>query len=144
MDIIRRNTDYALRIMSLLARFSDKKASVSARNLSAQAAVSYPLTCKLLQTLQKKDIVKSAMGPKGGYLLSRNPAQISFLDVIETIQGPIRINRCFLGPYKCPLKGNCPLHVKLIGLQNGIIDSLKNTKISELIPTESVYREIAE
>jgi len=54
MDIIRRNTDYALRLMALLAGFSQKKESVSARSLSEIAAVPYPLTCKLLQQLQKK------------------------------------------------------------------------------------------
>ena len=142
MDIIRRNTDYALRLMTLLVGFSQKKESISARNLSEQAVVPYPLTCKLLQQLQKSDIVKSEMGPKGGYLLARNPSQISFLDVIQTIQGPISINRCFLGRYKCPLKGNCPLPRKLMGLQNGIIDSLNRTKVSELVPNQELQSEI--
>jgi len=84
------------------------------------------------------------MGPKGGYLLARNPSQISFLDVIQTIQGPISINRCFLGRYKCPLKGNCPLHRKLMGLQNGIIDSLQSTKLSELVSSQGVLPETLE
>ena len=57
MDIIRRNTDYALRIMTLLVGLSKQKEAVSARSLSEQAAVPYPLTCKLLQRLQKSDIV---------------------------------------------------------------------------------------
>ena len=144
MDIIRRNTDYALRLMTLLVDFSQQKESLSARRLSEKAAVPYPLTCKLLQQLQKNEIVKSAMGPKGGYFLARSPSQISFLDVIQTIQGPISINRCFMGRYKCPLKGKCPLHRKLIGLQNGIIDSLQNTKLSELVPNQGILPETLE
>ena len=141
MDILRRNTDYALRIMTLLADFFQRKESISARILSKLSAVPYPLTCKLLQKLQKKEIVKSEMGPKGGYGLARNPEQISFLDVVETIQGPISVNRCFLGRYKCPLKQKCPLHGKLMGLQNGIIDTLQNTKISELVTGEEIVME---
>ena len=132
MDIIRRNTDYALRLITLLTGYFQKKASISARNLSKLAAVPYPLTCKLLQKLQKQNIVRSTMGPKGGYGLARNPDQISFLEIVETIQGPIRVNRCLLGPYKCPLKAHCPLHGKLMSLQDDIVRSLRNTKIAEL------------
>ena len=144
MDIIRRNTDYALRIIALMVDFFDKKKSVSARILSEQSVVPYPLTCKILQKLQKKGIINSEMGPRGGYFLAHNPGQISFLDIIQTIQGPISVNRCFLGNYKCPLKRNCPLHEKLMGLQNGILDSLRNTKISELVSKDSVIQEKAE
>ena len=132
MDIIRRNTDYALRLITLLTGYFKKGTSVSARNLSKIAVVPYPLTCKLLQKLQKQNIVISTMGPKGGYGLARNPEHISFLEIVETIQGPIHVNRCFLGQYKCPLKGRCPLHGKLKRLQDEIVDSLRNTKIAEL------------
>ncbi len=144
MDIIRRNTDYALRLMNLLAEFYQKNEAVSARTLSNDAVVPYPLTCKLLQKLQKKKIVKSLMGPRGGYLLSRNPEQISFHEVIEIIQGPISINRCFLGNYQCPMKGNCHLHGKLTQIQNEIINSLQKSKISDLVSTSHVKLENAE
>ena len=132
MDIIRRNTDYALRIVALLSGFYQNKKSVSARNLSKESAVPYPLTCKLLHKLQKKEIVSSVMGPKGGYRLAQDPDQINFLDVIETIQGPISVNSCLLGQYQCPRKEDCPLHDKLAVLQTEIVDSLKDRKISEL------------
>ncbi len=136
MDIIRRNTDYALRLATILAGFSCTEESVSAKILSKEAAVPYPLTCKLLQKMQKKGIIKSEMGPKGGYCLARSPGQISLLEVIQIIQGPICVNRCFLGSYKCPLKGRCPLHKKLMGLQNEIVHSLDNTYLSDLIDNQ--------
>lgn len=141
MDIIRRNTDYALRLINLLAGFYQKSQAVSARTLSQNAAVPYPLTCKLLQKLQKRKIVDSSMGPRGGYLLARSPDQISFHDVIETIQGPISVNRCFLGQYQCPLKGNCPLHGKLMRIQDEIVTSLRSTKIAELVSGQEVKLE---
>jgi len=50
MDIIRRNTDYALRLMmNLSGRFG--KGAVSSRVLSEKEEVSYQFTCKLLQRL---------------------------------------------------------------------------------------------
>jgi len=50
MDMIRRNTNYALRLMMNLAGRSGKRA-VSSRVLSEKKEVSYQLTCKLLQRL---------------------------------------------------------------------------------------------
>ena len=143
MDIIKRNTDYALRLLNLMAGFYRNKEAVSARILSNNADVPYPVTCKLLQKLQKNRLVKSVMGPRGGYLLCRDPEQISFLDVIETIQGPVSVNRCFLGNYQCPMKENCALHVKLSRIQNEIVNSFQRCKIADSIPNKNVKLENA-
>ena len=132
MDIIKRNTDYALRIIAVLNDSFHTGEFISARALSREAVVPYPLTCKLLQKLQKREIVKSEMGPRGGYFLAHSPDQISFLNIIETIQGPIRINRCFSGEYHCPLRGKCGLHDKLGRLQAEVVNSLQNSKIGDL------------
>lgn len=132
MDIIKRNTDYALRILTELVKIFDAQKAVSARHLSTILHIPYPITCKLLQKLQDKKITTSIMGPKGGYYLARPPAEVSFWEVIESIQGPIHINRCFLENFRCPLKERCPLHEKLGKINNDIMLSLKNTTLEEI------------
>ena len=64
MDVLRRNTDYALRIVVHLAR-QWKGEPASSRDIAAAEAVSYDLTCKLLQKLAKIRLVKSTMGQIG-------------------------------------------------------------------------------
>jgi len=132
MDIIKRNTDYALRILSELVNGPNGQRVLSARHLSKVLHIPYPITCKLLQKLQDKKITTSIMGPKGGYLLARPPAEVSFLEVIDRFQGPIHINRCFLENFRCPLKERCPLHEKLGKIHNDIVLSLKNTTLEEI------------
>ena len=76
MDILRRNTDYALRLMVSLAREYGKGA-LATRTLAEDEDVSYQLACKLMQRLHAAKLVESCMGPKGGFRLSRKPADIS-------------------------------------------------------------------
>ena len=128
MDVVRRNTDYAVRLMVNLAhRYGD--GPVSTRTASTEEQVSYQLACKLMQSLQKARLLKSAMGPKGGFSLGRKPSEISLLDIIRAIQGPISLNRCVLIPKVCPQHRSCSVRDKLAELQKGINDSLGNLNV---------------
>lgn len=133
MDLIRRNTDYALRLAAALATQYNTDKVLSARVLSQQNNVPYPLACKLLQKYQQAGIIKSTMGPRGGFGLARRPLEITFLELIEIIQGPIRVNRCLLGTFVCPMQERCPLHPKLGDLQEEIERHLRNTTLAEMI-----------
>lgn len=141
MEVIRRNTDYALRLVTLLARRQGEEQKVSSRVLAEEAQVPYTLTCKLLQKLQKKGIVKSVMGPKGGFLLAQPPEQVSFLEVVELVQGPIRMNRCLLGDHVCPLKQGCPLHGQMAGLQKEVREHLGATTFADVIKETETQKE---
>jgi Rrf2 family protein len=132
VDLIRRNTDYALRLAANLAAEYNTNKALSARTLSKNNNVPYPLTCKLLQKFQQADFIKSTMGPKGGFLLAQPPEQVTFLQLITTIQGPVSVNRCLLEPYVCPNKGTCPLHPKLVEIQKDIERHLTTTTLADL------------
>lgn len=132
MDIIRRNTDYALRTMVHLAANRQKKYT-SAKEIAAVQKIPYQLACKLLQKLQNKKLVKSTMGPNGGYCLKINPSKITLLKIIEAIQGPVRLNRCLINPTSCPLKKNCPISTELKKLQSNINSRLKKLTLNDLI-----------
>ncbi|HOV77756.1 MAG TPA: Rrf2 family transcriptional regulator, partial [Sedimentisphaerales bacterium] len=68
MDILRRNTDYALRLMVSLARHG-RDASISTRSLAQEQDVPYQLACKLMQQLHAGKLVESYMGARGGFRL---------------------------------------------------------------------------
>ena len=132
MDVVRRNTDYAVRLMVNLAwRYGD--GPVSTRTASTEEQVSYQLACKLMQSLQKDRLLRSTMGPKGGFCLGREPSEISLLDIISAIQGPISLNRCVLVPKVCPQHKTCTVRNKLAELQKGINDSLANITLEDLL-----------
>lgn len=132
MDVVRRNTDYAVRLMVHLARRYGN-GPISTRRAATEEKVSYQLACKLMQSLQKAGLLKSSMGPKGGFSLSRKPSEISLLDIICAIQGSISVNRCVLIPKVCPQSKNCSVRYKLGELQKGINESLAKITLDELI-----------
>ena len=135
MDLIRRNTDYAVRAAICLARNRDK-GPISAKEIAQKEGIPYELACKLMQQLQKKKIVKSTMGAKGGFVLRKKPSKVSLLEVIEAIQGPLTLNRCLVDLLFCRKKNTCPVSKKLAGLQNNIDNFLSGIKLSTLINVE--------
>jgi Rrf2 family protein len=132
MDILRRNTDYGLRLMVSLAQHYDGD-TISTRVLAAEQEVSYQLACKLMQQLHEAKLVESLMGPKGGFRLSRRPAEISLLEVIEVLQGPVRLNRCLLRKAACPRRNQCPVRKKIGALQDHIDEFLGAVSLAELV-----------
>jgi Rrf2 family protein len=131
MDILRRNTDYALRLAVNLAGHGEGEA-LSTRVLAEAEDVSYQLACKLMQKLHAAGLVASDMGPKGGFRLGRAPEEISIVEVIEAIQGPLRLNRCVLAG-ACPRQHNCTVRAKISELQERMDEYLRNVSLAELV-----------
>jgi len=136
VDIVRRNTDYALRAMLNLAQNFGDGAS-STRNIAAEEDITYQLACKLMQKLHNAKLVKSCMGPTGGFRLSKDPSRISLLEVIEAIQGPIELNRCLLNVDACPRQPDCPVSKRLAELQKHIRRYLDSVTLDKLIRSNS-------
>ena len=132
MDILRRNTDYALRLMVGLARHQENNGSVSTRLLAEEQDVSYQLACKLMQQLHDGKLVESCMGPKGGFRLSRRPAAISLLDIIEVVQGPLSLNQCLANARACPRTKVCPMRGRIVELQGRMGEYLGGVTLEEL------------
>ena len=95
MNILRQNTDYALRAMANLAgRYGS--GSVSTRRISDEEGISYEFTAKIMQNLHAAGLVTSTMGPKGGFSLAKAPDEITLLEVVSALQGEVCVNKCFL------------------------------------------------
>jgi Rrf2 family protein len=136
MDILRRNTDYALRMMvNLASRFNGK--FFSARQLAKDGNFPYQLGCKILQKLHKADLVKSDMGPKGGFALSREPSRITLMEIIIALQGGVRLNRCLLGGKGCEFEPECEIHTKLTCLQMYIDGYLGGITLQEILGSQT-------
>ena len=130
MDIIRRNTDYALRAaVELAGRFGGKP--VSTKEIADRQKIPYQLACKLLQRLHKAGVVKSEMGPSGGFVLCKNPSKITVRQLVEMIQGPVRLNNCKL----CRLSRCCNISPELTRLQGKINEFLDGLTLRQLADT---------
>jgi Rrf2 family protein len=73
-----------------MASQEDVNAVVDARKTAQAQGIPDKFLVKVLGSLTKAGLLQSRKGPGGGYRLARSPAQISLLDIIEAVDGPIR------------------------------------------------------
>ena len=100
---ITSESDYALRIITALARHSEV---VDAKTLADETSVTLRFALKILHKLVTDGLVDSYKGVKGGYLLRLSPEEITLLRVIELIDGPIAIVRCLDREEGCTLNND--------------------------------------
>jgi len=131
MDIIRRNTDYALRAMAHLAKNFGGD-SISTRVIAEREEISYQLACKLMQKMNDAGLVTSTMGPKGGFTLSKEPSEINLLEIIEAVQGPLSVNKCLAEDETCDRIEHCPLTDKMSEMQDYIVGYLSGATLGDI------------
>ncbi len=131
MEVIRRNTDYALRMLVALARAGEREPQ-SARRLAATEQVAEQAAAKLLQRLTRAGLVASRAGRNGGFCLARQPAEISLAQVVAAIQGPIVLNRCLAARGHCPRQTHCAVRGRLHDLQEHIANVLERITLAAL------------
>jgi len=93
---LTRKTDYAL---VALARLTEEACGgqrpLSARQIAEQYNLPLPLLMNVLKDLHKAQIVCSRRGPSGGYLLCcHDPSQITMLQIVEALEGPVKVAVC--------------------------------------------------
>jgi Rrf2 family protein len=122
-------------MVNLASHFNEE--FISARQLANEGNFSYQLGCKILQKLHNAKLVKSSMGPKGGFTLSRKPSEINLMEIIIALQGGIRLNRCLLGGEGCEFEPECEINTKLACLQLYIDGYLGGITLQEILRNRS-------
>ncbi len=129
---ISRRVDYALRAAIYLANQAPGVA-VSVTEISDKADIPRKFLEKIIQDMIHAGLVISRRGSHGGYLLNRSPREISFQDVMESVEGPISLNICVPHSNLCGVSARCGmLHVFAEG-QRRLIDLFATTKLADLV-----------
>jgi Rrf2 family protein len=92
-----------------------------------------------MQKLSRAGIVSSQRGAVGGFSLTRKADKIKVLEVMEALQGPVAINRCFLGR-SCPRFNDCELQENLRKPQLELVNVLGKTTLEQLAEGKSGRR----
>jgi Rrf2 family protein len=136
---ISRKIDYALRAMIHLAGLPDGRIA-SLQDLSSILHIPREFLAKILKVLAARGLVRSARGAHGGYQLARPAGQISFLEVIEAVEGPVQLNVCLDDKDRCDVSAGCTMYqVWKIG-QDRMLEVYRRTSLAQLAsePNEPV------
>jgi len=132
MELIRRDTDYAVR--ALLA-ISLAEHLVTVADIADDVDAPPDFLHKILRKLGKAGIVSAKRGVKGGFVLEKKTNEISLLDVVEAVQGRIALNRCLVDSQACSMIKKCSVRKRLEVAQDGLKKLLRDITLDELLIT---------
>jgi Rrf2 family protein len=129
---VSRRIDYALRAAIHLASAASSGRACSVTEIAAREQVPRQFLVKIIQDLIHKGLVRSQRGPRGGYVLARPPAEVTFRDVIEAVEGPISLNACTGEHVECCLAGTCGMERVWREGQRRVMDLFEKTTIADV------------
>lgn len=101
--MITREVDYAVRCVLDVAR----NGRTSTGAVAERAGIPLSILGRIVAAVSKAGILETRRGVKGGIDLARDPSEISLLDVIEAVQGPLFVNICCEDPKACEAADDC-------------------------------------
>ena len=116
---LSRKADYALRAMVELA--SSCKSHISAKELAQLTQVPYAFMAKIVAELASHGFVENQRGYGGGVKINADPARVSVLQIIEAMDGPLKLNRCVIELKSCPRTSSCAVHEVLSVAQKQLV-----------------------
>jgi len=128
---ITRAADYAIRVMIHLAGLPPE-ARASRGELAKAAECPEQFLSKVLQSLTHAGLVVSHRGNTGGFELSSTRRDASVLEIVEAVEGPVRLNHCLTGPDVCERQKWCPAYSVWAEAQAAMSGVLKRATISAL------------
>lgn len=127
-----RSVDYS--ILMLLALYEAEPGEcLSAPALAQRCDLSPALAAKMLKVLQRRGIIGSIRGPKGGYFLENHGRRLNLVDVYLNVEGPVALSECLSGqPCDCRALPNCRLKPHLQKVNQAIHDALATVTLEKL------------
>ena len=136
---LTKKADYSLialkhfAAMHCIAGSAGGSHALSAKELADSSGIPLPLLSKLLQKLGKNGFLISEYGTNGGYRLAREPRDISALQVIRAIDGPIVLANCFTSASSCGHSDRCTIKRPLRRIHEGILRLLESVSIEDML-----------
>jgi Rrf2 family protein len=129
---ISRKMEYGARAMAYLASLPDGM-TTSFKEIAKKMDIPSEFLAKILKTLVKAKLVRSTRGAHGGYALARAASSISFLDVIEALEGPVNVNICTASDHDgCAFTGACTMYGVWRTGQERMLEVYRATKFDRL------------
>jgi Rrf2 family protein len=129
---ITRQADYAVRAVLYLARLEANKRAATSQ-VAQDQHIPPSFLAKIISQLSIAGLLHTSRGARGGVSLAREPKDITLLEVIEAIDGPIMLNECVGDGSKCVFDEDCPLKPIWCDAQNELVTRLRNTNFDKLL-----------
>jgi Rrf2 family cysteine metabolism transcriptional repressor len=142
--IFSTKAEYGVRVMVELARRGGDQ-PVALTEIAEHEGLPLAYLEHLVARLRRADLVSSRRGAHGGYLLSREPAQITMAEVVEALEGQIAPIECFStvpdGSIHCVMASDpervCTSKMLWSRVREAIVATLEQMTLADLIPASA-------
>jgi Rrf2 family transcriptional regulator, iron-sulfur cluster assembly transcription factor len=128
---------YGIRAVIYLARNSSSDKKLGIKKISDDLGLPSPFLAKILQQLAKQKILSSSKGPKGGFSLLKDPAKITMLDMVYSIDGKDFFKNCLIHSEACTgsksNKKHCLFHDDYGKIRNDIKKLFESKTITDMV-----------
>ncbi len=130
---ITRQADYAIRAVLYLSRLGTGRRAATSQ-IAQEEHIPPSFLAKIVSQLSVAGLLTTSRGARGGVSLARKPDEITLLEVVEAIDGPILLNECVSENGTCPFKDNCPLQEIWVEAQRDLVNRLQSVTFGRFVP----------
>ena len=123
---------YGLRILMDLALHQTEKPRLI-RDIAKSQQISEKYISRLVIALRKAGMIRSVRGVNGGFHIAMKPEEITLLDVIEVMEGPLSIVDCVSMPKKCTHSEHCAPREVWCKLNDDIRGLMRGTTLADIL-----------
>ena len=128
---ISRKIEYGLRAMTFLASLETGE-MVPQAEIARRMSIPPQFASKILKILVQKKLVRSTRGAHGGYALAKAAREVSFLDVIEAVEGPVVVNVCQDSHDACKVSSACTMYSVWKWGQQRMLDVYRSVTLDQI------------
>ncbi len=123
---ITRQADYAVRAVYYLTSLGEKQRAATSQ-IAQDQHIPPSFLAKIISQLSVAGLLSTSRGARGGVALAKDPSEITLLDVVEAIDGPIYLNECVGDSAVCTFSSDCPMRPIWCETQEMLVTKLRNT-----------------
>lgn len=128
---LTQSGDYAVRAVLMIARRGEARL-LKSREIAEEMDIPGQYAPQVLALLVRVGILDATSGPAGGYRLRKPACDLSLLEVIRAVEGPLERERCVLAGGPCDWEAVCPLHPTWHEIEESVIRQLASTTFEQL------------
>ncbi len=129
---ITRQADYALRAVIYLSRLGPEERAATSQ-IAQEQHIPPSFLAKIVSQLSVAGLLQTSRGARGGVSLAKAPEDITLLDVVEAIDGPILLNECVACGGVCTFGDSCPLKPVWCDTQTELVSRLKKITFDNFV-----------
>ncbi|WP_133500253.1 SUF system Fe-S cluster assembly regulator [Cognatilysobacter terrigena] len=131
---VTKLTDYATVVLTVLA--ASRGDVLSATEIAERAGLEATTVSKVLKPLAQAALVEGFRGAHGGYRLARPARDVSLIEVIEAMEGPLAVTECSVHEGQCGIESSCGLRRNWRRINDVIAQSLRGITLQDMLEPE--------